>query len=293
MRSVAVTQGTSEWHDFRRQGIGASDAPVIEGNSPYKTPRQLYYEKCGMLEEDVDGKEFIFAKGHDVESTIRKHFFDLTGVEMKAVCAIHPKFDHIRASLDGYSPKLGVLEAKYVGQETIRRARNNEIPPHHYTQIQHQLCVTGSDVGQWFGHDGKNDGVLVEVRADKEYIFRLLEKEHVFWSLVTTKTPPLLSENDFLIPEDQALLYELRNAKEFAENAALYYDALKKRVVETYNHPKIAGAGLKLFQVKRQGPVRYSEIPEVQALSQSYVNNFRSGESLSWSVTFDKPKKVG
>ena len=42
----------SEWLKWRRKGIGGSDAGAVLGISPYKTARDVYYEKLGR-EPDV------------------------------------------------------------------------------------------------------------------------------------------------------------------------------------------------------------------------------------------------
>ena len=40
----------TEWHDWRRQGVGGSDIPGLIGLSRYASPTSLYYEKLGLLE---------------------------------------------------------------------------------------------------------------------------------------------------------------------------------------------------------------------------------------------------
>ena len=48
--SVLVdTEGLTEeeWLNYRRLGIGGSDAAAIMGQSPFCTKRDLYYDKCG------------------------------------------------------------------------------------------------------------------------------------------------------------------------------------------------------------------------------------------------------
>ena len=35
------------WLDYRRKGIGGSDAAAVIGISPYKTARDVYFEKIG------------------------------------------------------------------------------------------------------------------------------------------------------------------------------------------------------------------------------------------------------
>lgn len=283
-----LQQNTPEWHDWRKNGIGGSDAPVITGESPYRTPLQLFREKTGTpIEGDEQDNEFIFSKGHQTESVIRKQFQDLTGVEMRPVCIIHPTIDFVRASLDGYDSKLGVLEAKLVGQYALERARDNEIPHHHMTQIQHQLAACGADIAQWFGHDGKKNGVLVEVRRNDELIKRLLEQEQLFWERVLSKNSPDLSSRDYLIPDDLTLLQQLRDAKELAENAQTAYEKAKEKVVATYKHDRISGAGVKLFKVERQGSINYKSIPAIQNIDPNDLEQYRGKGSVSWTIRMD------
>lgn len=310
MRVVNVAQSSPEWLEFRRQGIGSSDAPVIEGNSPYRTPLQLFQEKRGQsveAEED-DSKEFIFAKGHKTEILIRTQFAELTGVEMNPLCLIHPKLDHVRASLDGFDPnKYGVLEAKLIGREVLERARSakrmkisERIPAHHYTQIQHELACADVDLAHWFGHDGSKSGVLLEIRRDKKYIAQLLEKENRFWEAVQKGETPALSEMDYLVPDDLSLLTELREAKELMENAALNYEALKERVTSLYNHPRIAGGGIKLIRATRAGSLNLMTVPEIKAavekagkkLKPEYLEQYRGKGSSYWTIRIDAPKKA-
>jgi len=295
---IQLTQGTPEWNAWRLKGIGGSDAPVIDGTSPYRTLRELFFEKTGRstrTEED-ESKEFIFAKGHKTEILIRKQFQERMGIQITPVCFQHEKYDYIRASLDGFDSNLGVLEAKLVGKDVLERAANaGEIPDFHYTQMQHQFLVSGAEVGNWFGHDGNKTGIVVSVDADREFIKRLEDKEHKFWDDVRNGKIPALSERDYLIPEDQSLLKELRDAKELAENAQVQYETLRAQAVKFYGHPKIAGGGLKIFKVTRQGTLDLMAIPEIasavhharQSLEPEYLEAFRKKGSESWTVRID------
>ncbi len=293
-RIVDVVQGTPEWHEFRRLGLGGSDAPVVEELSPYRTMLDLYLEKRGEnTAEEGDGNEFIFAKGHKVEGLIRSEFQLLVKAELNPVCMIHNELDHVRASLDGFHPKHGVLEAKFVGQEAIQQAREGSLPADHYSQMQHQFAVSGADVGTWYGHDGKKTGILLEVRRNEEYIKRLLEKEFLFWERVKTGNKPPLSKRDYLKPEDESLLKELRDAKEFAENAAEQYEKIKGHVINAYGgHPKISGAGIIMYMAEREGTLNLLKVPEIakaaeaakNALDPAYIEKFRGKGSTSWTV---------
>jgi len=45
-----LQQNTPEWHRWRQQGLGASDAPVIMGEAAFKTPRMLWSIKTGRVQ---------------------------------------------------------------------------------------------------------------------------------------------------------------------------------------------------------------------------------------------------
>jgi len=54
-RIERLQQNTPEWHRWRQQGLGASDAPVIMGEAAFKTPRMLWSIKTGRMQEDAPG----------------------------------------------------------------------------------------------------------------------------------------------------------------------------------------------------------------------------------------------
>ena len=54
-RIERLQQNTAEWHRWRQQGLGASDAPVIMGEAAFKTPRMLWSIKTGRMQEDAAG----------------------------------------------------------------------------------------------------------------------------------------------------------------------------------------------------------------------------------------------
>jgi putative phage-type endonuclease len=297
MRIKMLRQGSPEWHAWRREGIGGSDAPVVEGISPYRTPRQLALEKRGQdVDAEEDDNEFIFSKGHRTEGVIRAQFRELTGAEMTPLCVEHPELAFVRASLDGFDDKFGILEGKLVGQAVLEAARGGEIPAHHFSQIQHQYAVLGDvDRAQWFGHDGKKSGVLVEVKRDNEYIKRLLDKEHQFWEMLKSGGLPALTDRDYLVPDDQRLLHELREAKEFAENAQAAYEIARAKAARHYGHVRIQGAGIKLLKSTRQGSIDLLAVPEIaaaveavrQTLPLEHIEKFRKKSSESWSVRIE------
>lgn len=299
MQVVKVTQGTPEWHEFRRQGIGGSEAPAVAGESPYLTPRGLYLVKRGEVKENDEANEFIFAKGHKTEALIRKNFQELTGAEMAPVCGIHDKFSHIRCSFDGLDlAKYGPLEAKLVGKGVLEDARDEGIiPRHHWIQLQHEMEVSETDLGQWYGHDGKANGILIEVKRDAKFIREQLEREHEFWGMVREGKLPPLTPKDELTPADLRLLQEIYEAKVQADNAKAYLESLTARLDE-YGHPRLRGAGLIAYKGNRQGKLDLKRIPGVKSLLNSYTERYiekhRAAPSKDfWTVRMEKEQTEG
>lgn len=266
MRAVQLQQGTPEWLAWRKGVIGGSDAPAIEGNCPYRTLRAVYCDKKDI--PYVGGREisdYMSAQGKKVEELIRTDFRNQTGVEMFPACGEHDKFKYIAGSFDGLDlKKLGVLEAKLVGAEVLAAAKSKaKIPDHHMTQIQHLMEVADVDTAHWYGHDGKQLGIVVPIKRDKKYAKGLLEKEHAFHDLLITSVLPALSPDDYLVPDDQALLEQLRDAKELMDNSKIDFESLKEKAAKLYGHVKVSGAGIKLFQTSRGGGTNWAAIPEI------------------------------
>ena len=50
-----LQQNTPQWHRWRQQGLGASDAPVVMGDAAFKTTRMLWSIKTGRMQEEAPG----------------------------------------------------------------------------------------------------------------------------------------------------------------------------------------------------------------------------------------------
>ena len=100
-RIERLHQNTAEWHRWRRQGIGASDAPVIMGETPFKTPRTLWSIKTGRMQEGPAGP--AARRGRELERFARRAYERRTGIQVEPLCLVHHEFEWMRASLDGLS----------------------------------------------------------------------------------------------------------------------------------------------------------------------------------------------
>ena len=96
-----LQQNTPDWHRWRRQGLGASDAPVIMGEAAFKTPRMLWSVKTGRAQEEAAGP--AARRGRELERRARQAYELEVGIQMEPLCLVHDQMEWMRASLDGLS----------------------------------------------------------------------------------------------------------------------------------------------------------------------------------------------
>jgi putative phage-type endonuclease len=119
---VRLTQGTSEWHTWRDDGVGASDASSIMGENRFKSRSQLLDEKCGFASSDYSSA--AMARGMQLEPQARRLFQQTTGLRAEPACLQSRVRPWLRASVDG----LDVAAGRVV--DNAKGARNDrfELP---------------------------------------------------------------------------------------------------------------------------------------------------------------------
>ena len=96
---VPLEQGTSAWLDWRDQGIGASDAPAIMGENPWKSAARLMREKLGEVKK-FSGNAAM-RRGNELEPLARRRYERLSGVSVDPACLQSTRHTWQRASVDG------------------------------------------------------------------------------------------------------------------------------------------------------------------------------------------------
>src|SRR5215472_11217794 len=210
-RIERLHQNTPAWHRWRMDGIGASDAPVIMGETPFKTPRALWSIKTGRMPEDPAGP--AARRGHELEQYARRVYERQTGIQMEPLCLVHEELEWMRASLDGLSfDGSTLLEIKCpLSVRDRASAKQGRLPSQYYAQLQHQLEVSEAQLAHYWSFHGTN-GILIEIRPDREYAKRLVEAEAAFWKLVKENRWPDVTGEELDLnadPQwrDTALLY--------------------------------------------------------------------------------------
>lgn len=180
---VQLKQGTREWLEWRHQGIGASDAPTIMGENPWKSARDLLQEKCGPVRRSVQNE--AMARGTRLEPEARRRYVAKTGNSVRPACLQSSRHAWLRASVDGIvSNGTAIVEIK-CGESVYRTTSQSRcVPDYYYGQLQHILAVTGlTSLDFWCYLPGRPE-LLVPVARDDKYIKHLIAAELGFWNSV-------------------------------------------------------------------------------------------------------------
>ena len=180
---VDLKQGTRKWHRWRALGVGASDAPTVMGENPWKSSGELQQEKLSPRHRTVmtDAME----RGAALEPIARAYYCDRRGTHVAPACVQNTVYPWMRASLDGIHKNLNQIVEIKCGESTHKNVtRSRSIPSHYYGQLQHILAVTGLEKMDFWCFALNRRSILIEVQRNEWYIKRLIEAEAAFWKLI-------------------------------------------------------------------------------------------------------------
>jgi len=239
-----MIQGTPEWLEWRRKGIGASDIAAIIGVSPYSTPYQVWLEKTGKSTGFAGN--YATQRGSELEVKARARYELVSLEDMPPGIAIHPSYEIVRVSLDGIRRPdcKKILEIKCPGIDSHLTALENKVPDHYEPQVQYQLAATGADELDYFSFYDKNPEIkvdaLVEVKPNIDYQAHLICEALKFWALVQSNTPPPLTAMDTKVVDDEKIkriCEEILAKKDTLKKGEL--DNMKAKVIELGGHSRV------------------------------------------------------
>ena len=187
---VPLEQGTSAWLDWRDQGIGASDAPAIMGENPWKSAARLMREKLGEVKK-FSGNAAM-RRGNELEPLARRRYERLSGVSVDPACLQSSRHTWQRASVDGLAADGSVVVEIKCGDSVYEKtSRSLSVPGYYLGQLQHILAVTGLGHIDFFCYLPSRPDVRVRVERDDVYIRRLVSTEREFWEQVAMRRAAL------------------------------------------------------------------------------------------------------
>ncbi|WP_105903555.1 lambda-exonuclease family protein [Vibrio gangliei] len=219
-----LTQGTDEWKQWRRYGIGASLASTVIDCNPYKTAYIAWGEICGFWDEPDLSRNPNVIRGDRFENEARIKFQRGARKVFVPTCVVSDLGYPYIASLDGYNQIYKeVLEIKCPSesawQDIVKRRRLSHSYRLYYTQVQYQLFVVGCKIGYLAFYNVETEEIICfKIEANIAYQEWLAEKVKAFFVLCETKQPPELCPNRDVITPDVAKNISISNWLSVAGN---------------------------------------------------------------------------
>jgi putative phage-type endonuclease len=281
-----------DWLLERRKHIGASDIPIILGLSKYQTPLDLWREKTSTTLPELN-TSLPAQRGIETEPEAREWYEDLRGMKYPARAFKHHEIPHWTCSMDGFNNETHTgLEIKCPGKEDHDTAKQGAIPAHYVPQVEWQYLVTNAESIDYLSYDGKNNVILPAPKPTAERRAFLMERAAEFWHYVLTKTPPPLTDRDFLdVADPTALELSASYAALDAEIKRMEGDRelLKAKLLERYKlHTRVRIGGITLTKSVKDGAVDYKRIPSLTNID---LTPYRKPPVEVWTVRIGSTKE--
>lgn len=270
----------------RWEGVGCSDLPAIMKTSPYKTPYQLWEQKVYRLDDSADNPNTRYGK--KMEPIIREKVEKKLGMDFEPIKLTSRDKPWFWASLDGYNEGTRIaIEIKTANKDDHVALIGGKIPDKYYPQVQGQHSFQGVD-RLFYCSYYEDDLEIVEIPQNPDYCSKMLEEMDKFWQMVLTKTPPELTERDYV---------DMSGSKEYGK-AAKSLKGIKEEIKTLEDREKelleclkalsqernSKGFGLTLQKQVCKGAVDYGKIPELQGID---LEPYRKKSFDKWTARYN------
>ena len=202
-----------QWLEYRRKGIGGSDAAAVLGISPFRTGRDLYYDKLNIVTAD-DAENWVQLEvGTLLEPLVAKIFAHKTGYKIyrRPFMFQHPLYPWMLADLDylvelpdGSNAILEIKTTNYNARENWWYNGEEIVPIYYESQGRHYMAVMDMDEIFYCCLYGNNEDEVIirHLYRDREYEQEMVYLEREFWhDHILTRIPPPYTEDGSLILE--------------------------------------------------------------------------------------------
>ena len=206
---VDTTQLTRpEWLKYRRKGLGGSDAAAALNLSPFRTARDLYFDKLGIVTADDQENWVALEVGNLLEPLVARIFEEKTGLKIyQRKCMFqHPHYPWMLADLDylvvlpdGTTAILEIKTTNYNARGKWWHNGEEIVPVYYEMQGRHYMAVMNLNRVYYCCLYGNNEDEAIIQRIDRDmsYEMELIMLEQDFWeNHVLAKLPPPYWEDD-------------------------------------------------------------------------------------------------
>jgi putative phage-type endonuclease len=193
-----------EWLEFRKRGIGSSDAAAAVGLNPYKSQLELWMEKTGKDQDlprpDPNDETSPLYWGILLEPIVAAHYTRRTGNRVRRINAVlqHHAQPWMLANIDREilgDDGVQILECKTAGFNGAKLWADG-VPEYVQLQVMHQLAVTGKAAADVAVLVCGQELRIHRIHRDEQMISNLIELERAFWAHVESGRPPPADGSD-------------------------------------------------------------------------------------------------
>jgi putative phage-type endonuclease len=170
-----LDQGSADWHDFRANHFGASEAAAMLGLSKYQTRTELLtIKKTGIAPEISDQTQALFDRGHATEAAAR--IILEAQLEDDLYPATYSK-GKLSASCDGIDmAETFAFEHKLLNQALFDSITAGVLPEAYQPQCQQVMYVTGANRLYFVCSDGTAENfAMMVVEPDADWIAKIIQ----------------------------------------------------------------------------------------------------------------------
>lgn len=209
---IVETTGLTEeeWLNYRKRGIGGSDAAVVLGLSPFRTARDLFYDKIGEELAIKEEDNWVAKKyGHLLEDLVAEIFAFKTGLRVYKINKMfsHPLHPFMLADIDYFvempDKSTSILECKTTGHHSKDKWDDGAVPINYEMQGRHYMSVMNLNKVFYaclYGNN-ENDFIYRYIDRDLDYEADLIEQEQYFWEeyVLPKIEPPYTEDGDLVL----------------------------------------------------------------------------------------------
>ena len=257
-RYMSPTPGSDAWMALRRSGIGATDAPVVCGKSPWRSPFDKFAELCGSTAPLIPTDAMLW--GIRLQRVVGAAWSEEHGRKIRACRYIYELEPGIFSSYDYEivppkgEPVTELVEVKTTSQYAAREygeEGTSEIPEGYQIQTHHEMAcrprIVRVHIAVLIGGQKLRSYV---VERDDEMIEDLLSIERRFLANARLGIPPEMDGSEAatnylrnLSPRDNGARWEL---PESVEDLATAFLSAREQEKSTVEQTAILGNKLRL-----------------------------------------------
>ena len=301
---------TREQIEFRKGGIGGSDAAAVLGASPWKSALELWLEKTGRTDDSKEStrlsvgsflEPFIAAevqRGRVIAHGNGKHLERILGGKQLlgegGEMLTHPEHPFMLANTDRtiggakvgdrWIPS-GILEIKTAGEWAFKRGWSHGVPLYYQVQCQHYMAVTGARFAIVACLEGLERVHVYELARDDAFIDgRLIPACAEFWGMVESGTPPPPDDTESAA-RALAIMYP---EPEPAKVANVFEEEAEKMRAIANEYAiigkEIAGLGATRRGLANQLAAAFKDAEVIQVADGTQIKKVRSGRGFKYTV---------